>query len=55
MTRMMLYTFHGPNRTGASCKSSRSRSPVLMTLPLVVLEALSVVGGWLNVPAFLPV
>jgi NADH-quinone oxidoreductase subunit L len=50
MTRMMLYTFHGPNRTGESERSHLSEAPWVMTLPLVVLGVLSAVGGWLNIP-----
>jgi NADH-quinone oxidoreductase subunit L len=55
MTRMMLYTFHGPNRTGDREREYLHEAPVIMTAPLVVLGILSVAGGWLNVPAFLPV
>jgi NADH-quinone oxidoreductase subunit L len=54
MTRMMLYTFHGPNRTGETEKSHLAEAPWIMTGPLVVLGVLSVVGGWLNLPALLP-
>jgi NADH-quinone oxidoreductase subunit L len=55
MTRMMLYTFHGPNREGDREREHLGEAPLVMTAPLVVLGILSVVGGWLNVPAFLPV
>jgi NADH-quinone oxidoreductase subunit L len=55
MTRMMLYTFHGPNRSGDREHEHLREAPVIMTTPLVVLGILSVAGGWLNVPAFLPV
>ncbi len=51
MTRMMLYTFHGPNRTGDAERSHLSEAPWIMTGPLVVLGILSVFGGWLNLPA----
>jgi NADH-quinone oxidoreductase subunit L len=54
MTRMMLYTFHGPNRTGAAAAPFLKEAPWLMTGPLVVLGILSAVGGWLNLPEFLP-
>ena len=53
MTRMMLYTFHGPNRTGEAERPHLAEAPWIMTGPLVVLGALSLVGGWLNVPALL--
>ena len=54
MTRMMIYTFHGPNRTGEKERSHLSEAPWVMTGPLVVLGVLSVIGGWLNLPALLP-
>jgi len=54
MTRMMLYTFHGPNRTGAAAEALLKEAPWIMTGPLVVLGILSAIGGWLNLPAFLP-
>jgi NADH-quinone oxidoreductase subunit L len=52
MTRMMLYTFHGPNRTGEKERQYLHEAPWIMTGPLVVLGVLSVVGGWFNLPAF---
>ena len=52
MTRMMLYTFHGPNRTGDQEASHLSEAPWVMTGPLVVLGTLSLIGGWLNLPDF---
>jgi NADH-quinone oxidoreductase subunit L len=54
MTRMMLYTFHGPNRTGDAERSYLKEAPWIMTGPLVVLAALTVAGGWLNLPEFAP-
>src|SRR5258708_4579071 len=53
MTRMMLYTFHGPNRTGETERTHLHEAPRSMTGPLVVLGVLSAVGGFLNVPAFM--
>jgi NADH-quinone oxidoreductase subunit L len=50
MTRMMLYTFHGPNRTGAAEQPHLKEAPWVMTGPLVVLGILSLVGGWFNLP-----
>ncbi len=50
MTRMMLYTFHGPNRTGEAERPHLKEAPWIMTGPLVVLGALSLVGGWVNLP-----
>ncbi|HMA02245.1 MAG TPA: NADH-quinone oxidoreductase subunit L [Gemmatimonadaceae bacterium] len=55
MTRMMLYTFHGPNRTGEAEQAHLAEAPWSMTGPLVVLGVLSAVGGWLNLPAALPI
>jgi NADH-quinone oxidoreductase subunit L len=52
MTRMMLYTFHGPNRTGEKEREHLGEAPWIMTGPLVVLGVLTVVGGWLNIPNF---
>ncbi|HEX7121364.1 MAG TPA: NADH-quinone oxidoreductase subunit L [Gemmatimonadaceae bacterium] len=54
MTRMMLYTFHGPNRTGEREQAHLGEAPWVMTGPLVVLGVLTVVGGWINLPAFFP-
>jgi len=50
MTRMMLYTFHGPTRTGAEEEKHLREAPWVMTGPLVVLGILTVFGGWLNLP-----
>jgi NADH-quinone oxidoreductase subunit L len=50
MTRMMLYTFHGPNRTGDGAREHLHEAPWIMTGPLVVLGILSVAGGLLNIP-----
>jgi NADH-quinone oxidoreductase subunit L len=50
MTRMMLYTFHGPNRTGATEETHLHEVSWVMTGPLVVLGILTVAGGWLNLP-----
>jgi NADH-quinone oxidoreductase subunit L len=53
MTRMMLYTFHGSNRTGDAERSHLAEAPWVMTGPLVVLGVLSAVGGALNLPHFM--
>ncbi|MEA2706713.1 MAG: NADH-quinone oxidoreductase subunit [Gemmatimonadaceae bacterium] len=50
MTRMMLYTFHGPSRTGTEEEGHLHEAPWVMTGPLVVLAILTVIGGWLNLP-----
>ena len=50
MTRMMLYTFHGPNRTGEAERAHLSEAPWIMTGLLIVLGIASLIGGWLNLP-----
>jgi NADH-quinone oxidoreductase subunit L len=50
MTRMMVMTFHGENRTGAKEKEALHEAPAVMWVPLAVLAVLSVFGGWVNVP-----
>ena len=50
MTRMMLYTFHGPTRTGQREQEVLREAPWIMTGPLVVLGILTIVGGWMNLP-----
>ena len=55
MTRMMLYTFHGPNRTGEAERGHLKEAPWIMTGPLVVLGLLSAFGGFLNLPALVNV
>ncbi len=49
MTRLMIMTFHGSNRTGAQEARHLHEAPKTMWIPLVILAALSVFGGWLNV------
>lgn len=53
MTRLMLYTFHGPNRSGDAVRAHLHEAPWIMTAPLVALGALTLVGGLLNVPELL--
>jgi len=53
MTRMMLYTFHGPNRTGEQERAHLHEAPAVMTGPLVVLGVLSLLGGVLNLPTLI--
>jgi len=50
MARLMAMTFLGMNRTGEKERSHLHEAPWIMTGPLVVLGALSVVGGALNLP-----
>jgi len=48
---MMIYTFHGPNRTGETERKHLREVSWIMTGPLLVLGVLSAFGGWLNIPA----
>jgi NADH-quinone oxidoreductase subunit L len=50
MTRMMIMTFHGANRTGEKERSHLHEVSPVMWVPLAVLALLSIVGGWINVP-----
>jgi NADH-quinone oxidoreductase subunit L len=53
MARLMAMTFLGQNRTGEQERSHLHDAPWVMTGPLVVLAALSAIGGLLNLPSFL--
>ena len=50
MFRLLILTFFGEFRGTAEQKHHLHESPLSMTIPLMVLAALSVVGGFLNVP-----
>jgi len=50
MTRLMVMTFHGENRSGEKEQKHIHEVPAVMWIPLAVLAVLSVVGGWINVP-----
>ncbi|MEP6692396.1 MAG: NADH-quinone oxidoreductase subunit L, partial [Gemmatimonadaceae bacterium] len=50
MTRMMLYTFHGPSRTGDAERPHLREAPWIMTGPLVILGIASALGGAINLP-----
>jgi NADH-quinone oxidoreductase subunit L len=50
MARLMLYTFHGPNRSGDAARPHLHEAPWIMTGPLVVLGALTLAGGAINIP-----
>ena len=49
MGRMMIYTFFGRFRAGAEEERHLHEGGWTLTLPLIVLAALSIVGGYLNV------
>jgi len=50
MFRLFYMTFHGSFRGGEEAEHHLHESPWTMTLPLIVLGALSVVGGFLGFP-----
>jgi NADH-quinone oxidoreductase subunit L len=50
MTRLMILTFHGENRSGEVERHHLHEVSPVMWVPLVVLAFLSAVGGWINVP-----
>ena len=50
MTRLMLMTFHGISRTGERESEHLHEAPTVMWAPLAILAALSLFGGWVNVP-----
>jgi NADH-quinone oxidoreductase subunit L len=54
MTRLMAMTFHGENRLGEEGRRHLHEVPGVMWIPLAILAALSVVGGWVNIPEALP-
>ena len=49
MARLMVMTFHGENRTGSTEAEHLHEAPKTMWIPLAILAALSVFGGWINV------
>jgi NADH-quinone oxidoreductase subunit L len=52
MARLMVMTFLGENRTGPEERRHLHEAPWIMTGPLVVLGVLTVIGGVINLPAF---
>jgi len=59
MTRLMVMTFHGSNRTFGHegeipALQHLREAPAVMWVPLAVLAVLSLVGGWVNIPEALP-
>jgi NADH-quinone oxidoreductase subunit L len=53
MFRLMFLTFHGEERMDDRTKHPVHESPASMVVPLVVLAVLSVVGGYIGLPAFM--
>jgi NADH-quinone oxidoreductase subunit L len=54
MARLIAMTFFGVNRTGPQEQQHLHEAPWIMTGPLLALGVLSIAGGWLNLPEFLP-
>lgn len=52
MFRVFLVTFHGDFRGTTHQAEHLHESPMAMTLPLIILAILSVIGGLINLPAF---
>ncbi|MBE0500423.1 MAG: NADH-quinone oxidoreductase subunit L [Desulfuromonadales bacterium] len=50
MFRLVAMTFWGKQKTDARAKDHIPESPWVITLPLVILAALAVVGGYVGVP-----
>ena len=55
MTRMLLLAFYGENRTGEAERSALHEAPLIMTAPVLILGVLTLAGGWLNLPALIPI
>lgn len=53
MCRLLFVTFFGEFRGTAEQKKHLHESPLVMTVPLILLAVLSVLGGFLNTPHFL--
>jgi NADH-quinone oxidoreductase subunit L len=50
MTRLYVLTFRGQSRLTHEAEHHLHESPPSMTVPLAILAALSVVGGWVGLP-----
>ncbi|HKK00997.1 MAG TPA: NADH-quinone oxidoreductase subunit L [Desulfuromonadales bacterium] len=53
MFRQVFMTFYGKERITEKARGHIHESPFVMTLPLIVLGALSLLGGYVGVPALL--
>ncbi len=51
MTRMLIMVFYGDSRMDEHTESHVHENPPVMTAPLVVLAILSIVGGYVGIPA----
>jgi len=55
MTRMLIMVFYGDSRMDEHTESHVHENPHVMTAPLVVLAILSIVGGYVGIPANLQI
>ena len=53
MFRQLFMVFHGRSRTDEHARAHIHESPVVMTLPLIILAAGSIFTGWLGAPEYL--
>jgi len=53
MFRLVFMTFFGPQKTDARAKDHVHESPLVITIPLMVLGLLALIGGWVGIPAAL--
>jgi NADH-quinone oxidoreductase subunit L len=51
MFRLFFLTFHGPYRGDPDVERHAHDAPPSMAIPLSILAVLSVVGGWMGIPA----
>jgi len=55
MTRMLIMVFYGNSRMDEHTESHVHENPPVMTIPLMVLALLSIVGGYVGIPANLQI
>ena len=55
MTRFLVLTFFGTNRTGEAERATLHEAPPIMTTPVLFLGVLALGGGWLNLPTLIPI
>jgi NADH-quinone oxidoreductase subunit L len=53
MFRLVFMTFFGPTRLSEKAWHHLHESPIVITLPLIILSILSIVGGWIGIPKLL--
>ncbi|RYZ50867.1 MAG: hypothetical protein EOO14_18720 [Chitinophagaceae bacterium] len=51
MFRLLFITFGGSFRGTEEQKHHIHESPAAMTIPLIILAVLSIIGGWIGIPA----